>query len=75
VESIRAGVMIGWSGLVDRLIQTVSIELGEPGLRVSLVGTGDYDGPPVAVARPFDLWNRWLTLDGLALIADRNVAP
>ena len=74
VESIRSGVMIGWSGLVDRLIQTVSIELGEPGLRVSLVGTGDYDGAPVAVARPFDLWNRWLTLDGLALIAERNLS-
>ncbi len=73
VESIRAGVMIGWSGLVDRLIQTVSIELGEPGLRVALVGTGDSDGPPIAVARPFDLWNRWLTLDGLALIAERNL--
>ena len=75
VESIRAGVMLGWSGLVDRLIQAVSFELGEPGLRVSLVGTGDYDEAPVAVARPFDLWNRWLTLDGLALIADRNIAP
>jgi type III pantothenate kinase len=72
-ESIRAGVMIGWSGLVDRLIEEVSAELGSPALHVSLVGTGDYETAPVPVSRHFDLWDRWLTLDGLAIIADRNL--
>lgn len=71
-DSIRSGVVRGWAGLIDRLVSDLSIELGGPSLRVSLAGTGDPLVPGTAPSRGFDLWEPYLALEGLALIAERN---
>ena len=71
-ESVRAGVVIGWSGLVDRLVESMSAELGHPSRRVALIGTGDAAFPEVAPARGFDLYEPYLALEGLVRIAERN---
>lgn len=70
-ESVRAGVVLGWSGLVDRIVSAMSDELGGG---VSLVGTGEYDAPPVSPQVGFHVWEPYLALDGLRLIAERNDA-
>ena len=72
-ESVRAGIVIGWAGLVDRLTETMSVELGYPSRKVALVGTGESSIPEVLPHRGFDLYEPYMALDGMALIAERNV--
>jgi type III pantothenate kinase len=73
-ESIRAGVLFGWAGLVDRLIDEISAELNKESspMRPFLVGTGAYPQPPLRTRRDFDLWDPMLALRGLFLIAQRQ---
>ena len=75
-EAVRSGLLVGWAGLVDRLVADACRELAgaDGAAAVGLAGTGDYPRPPVAVGRPFAVWDPWLALDGLALIAERNPA-
>jgi type III pantothenate kinase len=73
-ESVRSGVVIGWAGLVDRLSETMAAELGHPGTRVALIGTGEAAVPEAAPSRGFDLYEPYLALDGLVLISERNVS-
>jgi type III pantothenate kinase len=70
-DAVRSGLLLGWAGLVDRLVAEAAAELSPAGA-VGLVGSGDYPAPPVATHRPFAVWEPWLALEGLALIADRN---
>lgn len=72
-ESVRAGVVIGWSGLVDRLTEAMSAELGFPARKVALIGTGEAAVPQAVPARGFDAYEPHLALRGLVLIADRNI--
>ncbi|MFQ3547621.1 MAG: type III pantothenate kinase, partial [Termitinemataceae bacterium] len=53
-ESIRSGILYGWAGLVDRLIDEISRELAPTGELPALVGTGWYDTPPLHTRRSFD---------------------
>ncbi len=71
-ESIRAGIMIGWAGLVDRLVETIGSEIAGNSGKVSIVGTGPYLKPPVKTTTTFDVWNPDLALEGLYLIAQKN---
>ena len=73
-ESIRSGVLLGWAGLVDRLIEAISVELNSENspARPFLVGTGAYPQPPLRTQRNFDLWDPRLALRGLFLIAQRH---
>lgn len=71
-ESVRAGVLIGWAGLVDRLTETMAAELGSSARRVSLIGTGSSSVPEVVPSHGFRLYEPFLALEGLSLIADKN---
>lgn len=71
-ESIRAGIMYGWAGLTDRLVEEISREIEGPGAGPTLVGTGWYAGPPVKTQRSFSLWEPQLALQGLYRIALKN---
>lgn len=71
VESIRAGVVRGWAGLVDRLVSDLSSELGR-GRRVAVIGTGELV-PGTEPSGGFDHWEPTLALEGLSLISSRNL--
>jgi type III pantothenate kinase len=71
-DSIRSGVVRGWAGLTDRLVSDLSAELGGQATRVFLAGTGDPLVSGTAPSRGFDLWEPYLALEGLVLIAERN---
>jgi len=73
-DAVRSGLMIGWSGLTDRLVEAISEELGPDGQTVRLAGTGPYEAPPILTRRSFDLWDPALTLEGLVAIARRAMA-
>jgi pantothenate kinase type III len=65
-------VVVGWAGLVDRLAETMAAELGYPARRVAFIGTGEAAAPEVVPSRGFDLYEPFLALQGLSLIASRN---
>lgn len=71
-ESIRSGIMLGWAGLTDRLIEEISREIASPGTQPSLVGTGWYDQAPVRTRQPLTLWESNLAMQGLYRIAMKN---
>ena len=68
VTNIQSGVMYGWAGLVDGLVDRMRAEMGAP---VKVVATGGLAGQLRGVARTIDLVNPDLTLEGLRAIWER----
>lgn len=70
VEALRSGMVLGWSGLVDGLVERVIAEhdLGEP----VVVATGGLATLIVPLCRSVSLVDDELTLRGLRLIFERN---
>ena len=66
--NIQSGVMYGWAGLVDGLVERLRAEMGGP---VKVVATGGLAGQMLGVARTVDLVNPDLTLEGLRTIWER----
>lgn len=69
MESIRAGVIFGNAGLVDRLVERIWEELG---METRVVATGGHAEAIAVHSRTFQTVDPWLTLDGLKMIYDRN---
>src|SRR3990170_285925 len=72
VTNIQSGVMYGWAGLVDGLIDRMRTEMGAP---VKVVATGGLAGQLRGVARTIDLVNQDLTNEGLRAIWERAHPP
>lgn len=68
VTNIQSGVMYGWAGLVDGLVDRMRAQMGAP---VKVVATGGLAGQLRGVARTIDLVNPDLTLEGLRAIWER----
>jgi type III pantothenate kinase len=68
ITNIQSGVMYGWAGLVDGLIDRMRTEMGGP---VRVVATGGLAGQMRGLARAIDLVNPDLTLEGLRAIWER----
>jgi len=68
-HSIQAGVVFGYLGLVEALIDRIRAELPPP---VKAVATGGQSGIIAPLTDRFDAIDPWLTLEGLRLIAERN---
>jgi type III pantothenate kinase len=68
ITNIQSGVMYGWAGLVDGLVDRMRAEMGAP---VKVVATGGLAGQIRGVARTIDLVNPDLTLEGLRAIWER----
>ena len=68
ITNIQSGVMYGWAGLVDGLVDRMRSEMGGP---VKVVATGGLAAQLRGVARTIDLVNPDLTLEGLRTIWER----
>ncbi|OQY31802.1 MAG: pantothenate kinase [Spirochaetaceae bacterium 4572_59] len=68
-KSIQSGVIFGYTGLVEALIDRMKEELGG---QVSVIGTGGRSGVIAPLTDRFTLIEPWLILEGLRLIASRN---
>ena len=69
MESIRAGIMEGYSGLVEKIIANTEKELGE---RLYVMATGGLSSTISTLIDRLDELDPILTLKGLGLIADLN---
>ncbi|MBR0252428.1 MAG: type III pantothenate kinase, partial [Synergistaceae bacterium] len=69
-EAIQSGILFGNAGLTDRIIEMIK---AEPGLNnAKVVATGGHAGLIAKVSKTIDYVDKWLTLEGLKLIADRR---
>ncbi|MDC7222837.1 MAG: type III pantothenate kinase [Spirochaetales bacterium] len=67
--SIQSGVIFGYTGLVEHLIDKMSDELG--GVK-AVIGTGGLSGVIAPLTDRFTYREPWLILEGLRLIAEKN---
>ena len=69
MESIRAGIMFGYAGLVERLIRETERELGD---RLFVIATGGLSSTISPLIERIDEVDQFHTLKGLALISELN---
>jgi transcriptional activator, putative, Baf family len=62
VEEMQSGVINGFGGLVDRLIELIEEELGE---KVRVIGTGGISHVMEGVARRIEMFDKLLTVKGI----------
>jgi type III pantothenate kinase len=70
VESIQSGAIYGYTGLVDAMCRRIADELGPS----AVIATGGLAGLITPLSEMIQHHEPWLTLHGLRLVFDRNVA-
>ncbi len=68
-QSLQSGIVLGYGGLVNRLVELMSAEMGGPAM---VIGTGDETGRAVLESAGYTRFIPNLALDGLAILAERN---
>lgn len=69
VESMQAGIVYGYAGLVDGIVENIAAEMDTtPGV----IGTGGSAGLISSESKAIESVDEFLTLKGLKLIYDRN---
>ena len=74
VEALQSGAVFGFSGQVDGIVSRMVAELGRPLSEVTVIATGGLASLVLDESATIDHHEPWLTLIGLRLVYDRNVA-
>lgn len=69
IQSIQSGVIFGYTGMVEYLINKIQQDLGK---KVPVVATGGKSAVIEPLTDYFSCRKPWLILDGLRLIAEKN---
>lgn len=74
ISALSAGIMLGYLGLVERLIARIRAEMLQRGIPgpVPVIATGGLGQFIAPMTDCFDVYDPWLTLNGMRLIALRN---
>jgi type III pantothenate kinase len=72
VEAMQAGILYGFAGQVDGIVDRMAAELSEDPDSVTVVATGGLAPVVFGEAATVDKHEPWLTLIGLRLIFERN---
>ncbi|ADH70365.1 MULTISPECIES: type III pantothenate kinase [Nocardiopsis] len=72
-EALRSGIVFGFAGQVDGIVDRMVAELTDAPDDVTVVATGGLASIVVAECETVDLHEPWLTLIGLRLVYERNV--
>jgi len=72
VHSMQSGVIFGFAGQVDALVERMTEQLGGPGAGVKVVATGDMAEVLAGETRSIQAVDPHLSLDGLRIIYERN---
>ncbi|REE97956.1 type III pantothenate kinase [Thermomonospora umbrina] len=73
VEALQSGIIFGFAGQVDGLVDRMSEELTTNPDDLTVVATGGLAPLVLDEARSIDVFEPWLTLIGLRLIYERNI--
>jgi type III pantothenate kinase len=71
IHSMQSGLIFGYVGLIEGLIRRIRSELGG---QATVIATGGLSSVIAPLTQEIDQIDPWLTLDGLRLIAERNLA-
>src|SRR5947199_9260542 len=71
VECLQSGVLYGFAGQVDRIVEEILHELGDPA-GTAVIATGGLASLVVDESRHITVHDPWLTLVGLRLVFDKN---
>ncbi len=77
VEAMQSGIIYGFAGQVDGVVQRMRQELVGPGgdpSQVTVIATGGLAPMVLGESRLIDEHEPWLTLIGLRLVYERNVS-
>ncbi|THA25170.1 type III pantothenate kinase [Streptomyces sp. RKND-216] len=74
VEAMQAGILYGFAGQVDGVVRRMAAELADDPDDVTVIATGGLSPMVLGEAELIDEHEPWLTLVGLRLVYDRNVA-
>ncbi|GAA3972608.1 type III pantothenate kinase [Actinomadura viridis] len=72
VEALQSGIIFGFAGQVDGIVERMSEELAAEPDEVTVIATGGLAPLVLEEARSIDEHEPWLTLVGLRLIYQRN---
>ncbi|MBO2460395.1 type III pantothenate kinase [Actinomadura violacea] len=72
VEALQSGIIFGFAGQVDGIVERMSEELVEDPDEVTVIATGGLAPLVLEESRSIDVFEPWLTLIGLRLIYQRN---
>jgi type III pantothenate kinase len=73
VEALQSGLVYGFAGLVDGLVNRIIDSLGADPDHVTVIATGAFPEAVVDNCRTITTRDPWLTLTGLRLVHDKNV--
>ena len=74
VEALQAGILYGFAGQVDGVVDRMVAELSDEPESVTVVATGGLAPLVLEESTSIDLYEPWLTLLGLRLVFERNQA-
>lgn len=74
VEAVQAGAVFGFAGLVDGIVERTIESLGVDAEDVAVIATGTYADVVLDHCTTITTRDRWLTLNGLRLVHDKNHA-
>jgi type III pantothenate kinase len=72
VEGMQSGILYGFAGQVDGLVNRMARELAKDPEDVQVIATGGLAGLVLGEAATIDVHEPWLTLIGLRLVYERN---
>ncbi|QXJ23499.1 type III pantothenate kinase [Actinomadura graeca] len=72
VEALQSGIIFGFAGQVDGIVERMSEELADASEEVTIIATGGLAPLVLEESRSIDVFEPWLTLVGLRLIYQRN---
>lgn len=74
VHAMQSGVIYGFAGQVDELVDRLISEMGGPGAGVKVIATGDHAEMVVPETTCMTALDPYLALEGLRIIHERNQA-
>lgn len=74
VEALQAGILYGFAGQVDGVVDRMVAELSDEPGSVTVVATGGLAPLVLEESTSIDVYEPWLTLLGLRLVFERNQA-
>ncbi len=72
VEALQSGIMYGFAGQIDRIVEEILTELDDPP-GVAVIATGGLATLVVDESRRITVHDPWLTLVGLRLVYEKNL--